>query len=163
MVIKDNKVVTFHYQVNEPGKDVIENSHEFGPVVYLHGHKSMLTGLEEALVGKRTGDRFSITLPPEKAYGARREGENLRVSVKHVIGYDKKTKFTAGMPVQINTPQGPREVTVLKVGLKMLDIDTNHPLAGKTLNFNIEVMDVRDATDEEITHGHVHGEGGHHH
>lgn len=162
-MITNNKVVTFHYQVNEPGKEVIENSREFGPVVYLHGHKGMLIGLEEALVGKRAGDHFSITLPPDKAYGVRREAENLRVSLKHVIGYDKKTKIVAGMPVQINTPQGPREVTVVKVGLKTLDVDTNHPLAGKTLNFDLEVVDVRDATEEEIAHGHVHGDGGHHH
>lgn len=163
MVIDKNKVVSFHYRVSEPGGELVEDSHAGSPVVYLHGHGGMLKGLEEALAGKQAGERVEVTLAPEKAYGNVRENADARISPKHVVGYEKKVKLRPGMVVQIKTPQGPREVTVLKVGLKTLDVDTNHPLAGKTLRFEIEVVDVRDASEEELAHGHVHGDGGHHH
>lgn len=165
MIIETNKVVSFHYCLKEEGKDdVLEDSHEGNPMVYLHGHKGMLPGVEEAMTGKQTGEDFSITLAPEDAYGEVRENAIQRVSVKHVINPGKKkVKYKAGMHVQLNTQEGPRDVVVVKAGLKSLDVDTNHPFAGKTLKFDIEVLDVRDASEEEIAHGHVHGEGGHHH
>lgn len=163
MLIEQNKVVTFHYRVREPGQEVIEDSHvDNDPAVYLHGHEGMVKGLEEALAGRKAGDTFSVTLTPEQAYGHRSEEAVQRISVKHVVG-GKKTQYRPGMVVQVNTSHGPREVVVIKAGLKTIDVDTNHPLAGKTLEFDIEVVDVRDASAEEIAHGHVHGEGGHHH
>ena len=164
MLIAADKVVSFHYRLNEPGQAVIEDSHDDQPIVYLHGHDNMLAGLEEALAGKQAGDKFSVTLSPDKAYGVRRDDAVQRISIKHVINpSDKKVMYKPGMVVQVNTDHGPREVTVVKAGLKTLDVDTNHPMAGKTLSFEVEVVDVRDATDEEIEHGHVHGAGGHHH
>ena len=161
MLIEDNKVVSFHYCLSEDGKDVLEDSRAGNPMVYLHGHKGMLPGVEEAMTGKKAGDNFSITLEPEKAYGAIQENAIQRVSIKHVINPGKKkVKYKAGMKVQLNTQEGPRDVMIVKAGLKNLDVDTNHPFAGKTLKFDLEVLDVRDANEEEIAHGHVHGEGG---
>ena len=164
MLIEADKVVTFHCRVSEPGQGILEDSHDGEPVVYLHGHNGMLQGLEDALTGKQPGDTFEVTLPPEQAYGLRRDDAQQRVPVKYVINRSgKKIKYKPGMLVEVNTNHGPQSVVVIKAGLKTLDIDTNHPLAGKTLVFNIEVVDVRAASDEEIAHGHVHGEGGHHH
>jgi len=164
MLAETDKVVSFHYRLSEPGQEVIEDSRHGQPVVYLHGHNAMLPGLEDALTGKKAGDTFEVTLPPEQAYGLKRDNAHQRVSVKHVYNpANKKINYKPGMVVQLNTNRGLQDVTVIKAGLKTLDVDTNHPLAGKTLAFVIEVVDVRAATAEEIAHGHVHGEGGHHH
>lgn len=164
MFIEKNKVVTFHYRLREPDQEFIEDSRDVDAVVYLHGHNAMIKGLEDALAGKKSGDHFEATLSPGQAYGLRQEDAVQRVSMKHVINPSgKKTRLEPGMVVQINTNDGPRDVAVVKAGLKFLDVDTNHPLAGKTLCFEIDVLDVRDATPDEIAHGHVHGAGGFHH
>ena len=162
MQIATNKVVKFHYQLSEPEGPVFEDSREVGQeMFYLHGHGGLVPGLEDAFEGKSAGESFSVVLPPEKAYGERQRDAIQRVSMKHVITESKKkVHFKTGMVVQVNTEHGPEFVTVLKVGLKTLDVDTNHPLAGLTLKYDVEVLDVRDATPEEIDHGHVHGEGG---
>ena len=161
MLIEKGAVVSFHYRLSEPGQPVMEDSHEGAPLAYLHGHHGMLPGLEEALAGKKAGDTLSVTLPPEKAYGVRQENAVQRISLKHVVNRGKKLK--PGMVVQVNTDHGSRDVIVVKPGLKTVDVDTNHPLAGKTLTFDIEVVEVRAATDEELAHGHAHGDGGHPH
>ena len=160
MTIEKNKVVTFQYRLNEPDQPVIEDSRDSEPAIYLHGHEGMMPGLEEALTGKSTGDTVIVTLPPEKAYGPRQEVESVRVPIKYVL---TKGKLKPGMAIQLSTKNGPRDATVIKVGRYNVDIDSNHPLAGKTLTFELEVMDVRDATSEEIEHKHVHGKGGHQH
>jgi FKBP-type peptidyl-prolyl cis-trans isomerase SlyD len=164
MLIAADKVVSFHYRLSELGGEVVEDSHDDRPVVYLHGHEGMLAGLEEALSGMRAGDKFTVTLPPEKAYGLRRDDAVQRISVKHVMNPgNQKMNYRPGMVVWVSTDHGPREVTVIKAGFKTIDVDTNHPLAGRTLQFDVEVVGVRDASEEEIAHGHVHGAGGHHH
>lgn len=160
MQISQDKVVSFHYRLQEEGGDIFEDSHDGDPVLYLHGHKGMLPGLEEAMEGKVAGDSFEVTLDQDKGYGRREEGAVQRVPKKHLL---TKGKITPGQIVQINTEHGATEAVVIKVGLKNVDIDANHPLAGKTLVFSIEVVDVRDATSEEIAHGHAHGAGGHQH
>lgn len=161
MLVGLNKVVKFHYQLSEAEGPVFEDSREGEPMVYLHGHNGIIPGLEEEMEGKAVGDKFNATIPPEKAYGERKKDAIQRVSHKHVIVEGKKKPvFKPGMMVHLNTNQGAQMVTILKVGLKALDVDTNHPLAGRTLKFDVEVLDVRDATEEEIDHGHVHGEGG---
>lgn len=160
MQITTDTVVSFHYRLKEEGGDVFEDSHEGSPVLYLHGHRTMLPGLEEALNGKVAGDCFDVTVPPAKGYGERKEGAVQRVPKKHLLS---KGKLTPGMIVELNTEHGAQEAVVLKVGLKNIDIDGNHPLAGKTLLFSVEVVDVRQATAEESSHGHAHGVGGHQH
>ena len=162
MLIEANTVVSFHYRLSESGQE-LEDSHGGNAMVYLHGHRALIKGVEEALQGKQAGDHFSVTVPPEDAYGPRQENAIQRISINHVMGPKKNVRFKPGMVVQVNTKDGPREVVVVKAGLKSLDVDLNHPLAGKTLTFDIEVMDVRAATEEEIAHGHVHGEDDHQH
>lgn len=160
MNIEKNKVVTIHYRLSEPGRGPIEDSHGGKPLTYLHGHGAMLEAVESVLAGKQAGDQVSVTVSPEQAYGPRNEQAIIRVSRSHVIGASKKQVYKPGMLVQVNTRDGARSVVVVKVGLKTLDVDANHPLAGRTLAFEIDVIEVRDASSEEIAHGHVHGEGG---
>lgn len=164
MQIAADKVVSFHYCLNESGQEILEDSRSGDPIVYLHGHHNMLAGLEEGLAGHRAGDKVTVTLPPEKAYGVRRDNAVQRISIKHVYNPgNKKVTYKPGMVVQVQTGEGPREVTVVKAGFKTIDVDTNHPFAGMTLNFEVEVLDVRNATAEELEHGHAHGVGGHQH
>ncbi len=164
MVIGANKVVSFHYRVAEEGQPAMEESFGGDPLVYLHGHKQMIPGVEAALEGKQAGEKFSVTVAPGQAYGERNQNAIQRISISHVVNPTKRPiKFKPGMVVQVNTNEGPRMVVVVKAGLKTLDVDLNHPLAGKTLTFDLEVVSVRDATPEEIEHGHAHGVGGHQH
>lgn len=109
--------------------------------------------------GREAGDKFTADVPAADAYGERRDGLSQRVPKKQFQG----AKLEPGMQVVLNTNFGPRAVTVEKVGMTTVDIDLNHPMAGKDLHFEIEVVDVREATAEEIEHGHVHGDGGHEH
>lgn len=94
MLVEMNKVVTFHYRLREPGQPVFEDSHDGQPVVYLHGQQGMLVGLTEAMTGKQTGDKYTITLSPDKAYGLRREDAVQRVSIKHVVNPTHKRPTT---------------------------------------------------------------------
>jgi FKBP-type peptidyl-prolyl cis-trans isomerase SlyD len=160
MSISDNDVVSFHYTLKNEAGETLESSRGHEPVVYLHGHGAMIPGVEKAITGKKTGDSFSITVPPEEAYGPRQEGAIQRVSAKHLHG---AKEWKPGMTAIVETSHGPRQVQVVKVGKFMVDIDLNHPMAGKTLKFDIEIMESRAATEEELQHGHVHGPGGHHH
>jgi len=159
MKIENDKVVAVHYKVSTPDGQLVEDSHSGSPLVYLHGHDGMLKALEAAIDGKEVGDKISTLI--ENAYGEREDDQIQRVSIKHVMTEGKsKPKLAPGMVIYLNSDQGPQPVTVVKVGLKVLDVDTNHPYAGQDLNFDVEVIDVRDATDDELEHGHAHGEGG---
>jgi FKBP-type peptidyl-prolyl cis-trans isomerase SlyD len=164
MSITAHSVVSFHYRLRDETGTELENSHDADPTLYLHGHKGIIPGLEKAFEGRHAGDSFSVTLQPHEAYGSRREGSEQRVPIKH-LQVDAKTQRTLkkGMVVPVQTEQGARSMVILKVGRFNVDVDTNHPLAGKTLTFDIEVMAVRDATTEEKAHGHAHGVGGHQH
>jgi len=159
MPIEKNQVVLFHYSVSDEQGNVIENSRDGAPSAYLHGHGGIVRGLEEALEGRDAGESFSVTVSPDKAYGPRKENAIQRVPIKHLMG---ARRWKAGMIAQVQTEQGARHVVVAKVGHKFADIDTNHPMAGKTLTFDIEIIEVRAASQEEIAHGHAHGPGGHH-
>ena len=160
MQISDDMVVQFFYTVKDENGQALESNVGDEPVAYLHGHKNMMPGVEKALTGRETGESFSVTLPPEETYGKRVEGSEQRVPVKHLMG---AKKWKPGMMAVVQTEQGQRQVTILKVGKFMATVDTNHPMAGKTLTFDLQVGDVRDATAEEKAHGHAHGIGGHHH
>jgi FKBP-type peptidyl-prolyl cis-trans isomerase SlyD len=158
--IESGTVVSFHYTLrNEEGKE-LESSRDSEPSVYLHGANNIIRGLESAMTGHESGDVFSVSLAPAQAYGMRDPGRMQRVPVKH-LAY--RGKLEAGKVVQLNTAEGMRAVTVVKAGRHSADIDANHPLAGQTLTFDVEIVDLRPATQEEISHGHAHGPGGHHH
>ncbi|KFN47765.1 hypothetical protein N790_07490 [Arenimonas malthae CC-JY-1] len=156
MKIEKNHVVRFHYTVSEPGQPAIETSKDREPLAILVGHGNIIPGLEAALLDKSEGDSFEVTVGPEEAYGERREGFVQRVPKKHI----RETRLKPGQQVIINTSMGPRAVTVVKVGATVVDVDLNHPMAGKTLQFQVDVVGVRAAEPVEIEHGHVHGDGG---
>lgn len=161
MAITKDTVVQFHYTLKDADGTVIETSQSTGePMAYLHGHGNIIPGLEEEMAGKEAGAEFTATVSPEKAYGQRDETAIQRIPVKHLQGAKKWKK---GMIAHVETDQGPRQVTVIKVGKFMVDVDANHPFAGKELTFEVKIEDVREATAEEIQHGHAHGLVGHQH
>jgi len=154
--IEKNQVVAFHYVLKNAEGEEIERSDAEDPMVYLHGnYRNLLPMLEAQLTGKEKGEELSVTLQPEHAYGNRVEGSTQRIPIKHLLG--KKKRLQPGMAVKVNTKDGPRDVVVTKVGKFNVDVDTNHPLAGQTVTFEIRIEDMRDATPEEISHGHSHG------
>src|SRR5262249_1500666 len=119
----------------------------------------IIPGLEAAMMDKEAGEKISVDVPAAEAYGERREGLSQRVPKKHF----GNTKLVPGMQVILQTNVGPRAVTVEKGGMSVVDVDRNHPMAGKALHFDVEIVEVREASAEEVEHGHVHGDGGHHH
>jgi FKBP-type peptidyl-prolyl cis-trans isomerase SlyD len=158
--INADKVVTFHYVLRDQESELIESSEGKDPVTYMHGHNNIVPGLETQMAGKQSGDKFSATVLPEDAYGLRDPNAVQRVPIKHL---QSKGKIVPGQMVAVNTRDGARHALVVKVGHFNVDLDLNHPLAGKTLVFEIEIVDVRAATEEELAHGHAHGPGGHGH
>jgi FKBP-type peptidyl-prolyl cis-trans isomerase SlyD len=160
MKIEKDCVVQFHYQLKDQNNELIEDSKNAEPVAYLHGHNNIFPKMESELSGKTVSDKLTVTLEPEDAYGTRQDNSIQRISRKHIAS---KGKLSPGMVINVNTDKGDRQVVIAKVGKFVVDVDTNHPMAGKTLTFEIEVIDIRKATDEELSHGHAHGAGGHHH
>jgi FKBP-type peptidyl-prolyl cis-trans isomerase SlyD len=159
MKIEKDRVVRFHYTVSEVGQEALESSKEREPLAILIGHGNIIPGLEKAMEGHEAGESFGVDVPSAEAYGEKREGLGQRVPKKHF----GNQRLVPGMQVVLNTNFGPRAVTIEKVGMSVVDVDLNHPMAGKDLHFDVEIVDVREASAEELEHGHVHGEGGHHH
>lgn len=159
MNITKDTVVTLHYSLFDGEGGLIEKTDK-EPIAYLHGHNAMIAGFEQALEGKASGDSVEIKLTADQAYGQRQADAIARVPVKHLQGAKVWKK---GMTAVVHTDQGQRQVQVVKVGKFMADVDTNHPLAGKDLRFEVQIQDVRAASAEEIAHGHAHGEHGHQH
>ncbi len=160
MKIENNSVVRFHYTVSQVGHEPLESSKEAGePLAILIGHGNIIPGLEKAMLGHAAGDSFSVDVTAAEAYGERRDGLSQRIPKKHFGAQ----KLQPGMQVVLNTNMGPRAVTIEKVGMSVVDVDLNHPMAGKDLHFDVDIVEVREASEEEIAHRHVHGDGGHHH
>ena len=139
---------------------MLEDSRNGEPMAYLHGANNIFPKMETEMHDKVIGDTFSVTLAAEDAYGIRIENSIRRISRKHVVSTGK---LEPGMIINVKTDQSQHQVVVIKVGKFIVDIDTNHPMAGKTLTFAIEIMDIREASAEELAHGHAHGAGGHRH
>jgi FKBP-type peptidyl-prolyl cis-trans isomerase SlyD len=160
MSITDGQVVSIHYTLTDDAGEVIDSSAGGEPLAYLHGHGNLVPGLERELTGKNAGDRLRVKVAPADGYG-----EYNRELVQSVPRRSLKglADVTVGMRLQAHTADGPRAVTVTRVTGDMVTLDGNHPLAGKNLNFDVEVAAVRAATEQELSHGHVHGPGGHHH
>jgi len=156
MQISKHKVASIHYTLTDNDGKVLDSSAGREPLVYIQGIGNLIPGMEEGLEGKSTGDKVNIKVSPEKGYGVKDEA--LQQSVPRSAFGDQDVR--EGMQFQTN--QG-GIVTVTKVGLSEITVDANHPLAGVELNFDVEVLDIRLATQEELDHGHVHGPGGHHH
>lgn len=161
MNISKDKVVSIHYTLTEEGGKELENNRDALPMTYLHGHGNLMSALESELEGLEKGASKTVSLQARDAYGERSENAVQRVPQKHLLG--KYKRLMPGMIVRVNTNHGARSATVVKAGKFNVDLDMNHPLAGKNLVFNVEVADIREATAEELQHGHAHGPGGHHH
>lgn len=160
MKIADNKAVGIHYTLTDDDGVTIDTSRQSGePLVYLHGFGSIITGLETALAGREVGDTLKVSVEPEDAYGVR-EDSLLQEVPRDAFG---DAEVEAGMQFQAQTDEGVRLITVVDVQGDTVTVDGNHPLAGLRLHFDVEVTSVRDASEEELAHGHVHGPGGHHH
>lgn len=160
MQIAENAVVSFHYTLTNDAGEVLDSSRGREPLAYLQGAGNIVPGLEDAMVGKRAGDSFKVDVAPEDGYGIHHEGLVQDVPRAAFQGVDV---IEPGMSFEANTPQGAHSVTVTKVSADTVTVDGNHPLAGQTLHFDVEITAVREATSEELSHGHVHGAGGHHH
>ena len=157
--IAKDQVVSFHYTLTDEQGTVIDKS-EAQPLIYLHGASNIIPGLENALVGKSVGDKLTVTVQPSEAYGEYQPGMVQEVPRNLFQGVDN---IEAGMQFQAQTDDGMQVVTVKDVTDEAVIVDGNHPLAGQTLNFDVEVVEIRDASTEELAHGHAHGAGGHNH
>jgi FKBP-type peptidyl-prolyl cis-trans isomerase SlyD len=160
MQVAKHKVVSMDYTLTDAKGEVIDQSRPGQPLVYLHGTGGIIPGLEKELEGKSAGDSVKAVVPPEEAYGVKQQ--ELIQAVPRAA-FQGVPKIEPGMKFQAQTQQGPRVVTVVEATADTVTVDANHELAGATLYFDVKIADVRDATPEEISHGHVHGPGGHHH
>jgi len=160
MTIQKDTVVAMHYTLRDDAGEVLDSSSGGEPLAYLHGHSNIVAGLEEALAGKDVGDKVEVKVGPEKGYG-----ENHEELVQEVprAAFEGVDDIQPGMRFQAETATGPRPVVVTAVTDETVTVDGNHPLAGESLNFDVEIVETREASAEELEHGHVHGAGGHHH
>jgi FKBP-type peptidyl-prolyl cis-trans isomerase SlyD len=156
MPIATNDVVTIHYTLKDDADKVIDSSSGGEPLAYLHGHGNIIPGLERELAGKSVGERLTVRVPAADGYG-----EYDRALVQKVPR--RALKGVANLKVGMRLQAGHQAVTVTHIAGDMVTLDGNHPLAGQSLNFDVEIAGVRPATEEELAHGHVHGSGGHHH
>jgi FKBP-type peptidyl-prolyl cis-trans isomerase SlyD len=155
MQITDKLAVSIHYILTDSTGKQLDSSRDEDPMVYLHGSGQIISGLENALLGKKAGDKFKTTIAPADAYGERKEDMLQVVPMTMFEGMDKVEE---GMQFHADASQGVNVVTVTKVDGDEVTIDGNHPLAGETLTFDVEVMDIRPATEDELSHKHIHGE-----
>lgn len=160
MQVDKNRVVAINYTLTDKQGQVLDTSENSGPLKYLHGNGGIIPGLEAALQGKNPGEKIHVEIAPEDAYGKRDESLVQAVPRDRFQGIDQ---IKVGMQFQAKGSAGQRIVTVAGVDEQNVTVDANHPLAGIALTFDVTVVDVRDATPDELSHGHVHGDGGHHH
>ena len=160
MPIAQDSVVSIHYTLKDDAGETLDSSASGDPLAYLHGHGNLVAGLERALDGKSTGDKLAVKVAAADGYGEYDKQLVQKIPRRSLKGI---ANVSVGMRLHAQTEHGPRAVTVTQITGDMVTIDGNHPLAGQALNFDIEVTEVREATEEELSHGHVHGPGGHHH
>jgi FKBP-type peptidyl-prolyl cis-trans isomerase SlyD len=158
--ITADRVVTIHYTLKDDSGTVLDSSAGGEPLAYIQGHGNLVSGLEKALEGKQDGTNLAVVVPPAEGYGVRDESLIQRVPKRTLQGSGQIKK---GMQFQARTDDGMRLFTVTAVTGDMVTLDGNHPLADQTLHFDVAIVGVREATAEELEHGHVHGAGGHHH
>ncbi|MCG6969350.1 MAG: peptidylprolyl isomerase [Gammaproteobacteria bacterium] len=160
MQIAKHKVVTLDYTLTDKDGNVLDQS-QGGEFTYLHGAKNIIPGLENALDGKKSGDEVKVSVAPDDGYGQRNDA---LTQVVPKDAFESNDEIQVGQQFHAQTPEGQYVmITVMNVEGDQITIDGNHPLAGVDLNFDVKVVDVRDATDEEVSHGHVHGPEGHQH
>ena len=160
MQISANMVVSIDYTLTDDQGTVIDSSEGRGPLAYIQGIGNIIPGLERALEGKGKGDSLQVKVAPEDGYGERRDDLTQAVPKQMFEGSDE---IQVGMQFQTMTEAGPQVVTVVAIDDENVTVDGNHPLAGENLNFDVTVVEIREASAEELEHGHVHGPGGHDH
>jgi FKBP-type peptidyl-prolyl cis-trans isomerase SlyD len=153
-------VVTMHYTLTDDAGTVLDSSEGREPLAYLHGHGNIIPGLEKALEGSEPGFKSSVTVPPGEGYGEKNPEAVFEAPREH---FPPEMELAPGNQVYAEGPRGPVTFTIVDTSDSGVVLDANHPLAGQTLHFDVEVVEVREATQEELEHGHVHGEGGHEH
>ena len=159
MHIGKHSVVSIDYTLTGADGEVLDSSKGREPLAYIQGTGSIVVGLEEALEGKQKGASLKVSVPPAKGYGERQEALSKKVARTM---FDME-EIEPGMRFHAEGEHGTHVVTVTAVDSESVTVDSNHPLAGQTLNFDVTVVDVREATQQELTHGHVHGAHGHDH
>jgi FKBP-type peptidyl-prolyl cis-trans isomerase SlyD len=160
MQIEKNKVVSIDYTLKNDDGQILDTSEGREPLSFIHGNGHLIPGLEEALEGKVKDDKLNVSIPPEKGYGMRSE------QMIHAVdrsNFEAGAEIEVGMQFQAQMDHGMQLLTVVKVEDDKITLDGNHPLADQTLHFDVDIKDVREASAEELEHGHVHGPGGHHH
>jgi len=162
MTIEKHRVVNIHYTLRDAEGQVLDSSEGREPLAYIQGIGNLISGLENQLNGKAKGDKVKAVIAPADAYG---EYDEQLCHLVPLSGFQSQgdEKLQVGMQVQVDTGQGHAVATVTSIEGNDVTLDLNHPLAGTELHFDVEIMDVRKATEEELDHGHVHGPGGHHH
>jgi len=161
MTISENNVVSFHYTLTDDEGNTVDSSAGGEPLVYLHGAGNIIPGLEKELTGKSVGDKFVVSVAAAEGYG-----EVIPEMIQQVPkeAFQGAPELQVGMQFEAGTQDGGRvPVTITAIEGDVVTVDGNHPLAGKNLNFDVSIEDIRDASEEELAHGHVHGPGGHHH
>lgn len=161
MIIENDKVASIDYTLTNDAGETLDTSIGREPLSYIQGHHNIIPGLEKALDGKTAGEKLTVTVPPEEAYGTSNPSSIQTVAKDVFQGVDN---IDVGMQFQSQSEEGhPVVVTVTKIDDDQITIDGNHPLADMTLTFEVEIKEVRDASEEELSHGHVHGPEGHKH
>jgi FKBP-type peptidyl-prolyl cis-trans isomerase SlyD len=160
MQVAKNKVVSIDYKLTDGSGKMIDSSENHGPLLYIQGTGNLIPGLEKELEGKTAGDHLKVTIPAKDGYGER--NDSLCQSVPK-SQFESTEALEIGMQFEVETEEGELVVSVTKIEGDMVTVDGNHPLAGVELHFDVTIKAVRDASAEELAHGHVHGEGGHHH
>lgn len=160
MIAAQNSVVLMDYTVKDDEGNIIDTSSGHEPLAFIVGLGNIIPGLEREFIGKKKGDAFTVKVKPEDGYG---DKDDALVEVVPRAQFAGVKNLAVGMQLQAQTDDDTMVVTVVKLTDSEVTVDANHPLAGKTLNFDVKVVDVRAPTAEEISHGHVHGAGGHHH
>ena len=160
MNIKEKCVVSMHYKLSDDSGQLLDASQD-QPLSYIHGTNSLIPGLEKQLMGKKAGDQVTASVPPEEGYGPVMPQLVQKLPLSTFEGVDK---IEVGMEFEASNDNKEKMIVrVEAVDDKEVTINGNHPLAGKTLNFDVNIVEVREASEEELSHGHVHGAGGHHH
>ena len=162
MTVGKNKVVSLNYTLKNSEGNVLDTSEGRAPLMYLHGVGGLIPGLESQLEGKEKGTKMNVVIAPEDAYG-KRSGDLLHVVPKSGFRGEEGDEMVVGMQVQLETENGPAIATIAKIEGEDVTLDLNHPLADMELHFDVSIEDIREATEEEINHGHAHGPGGHQH
>ncbi|MBU0475156.1 MAG: peptidylprolyl isomerase [Bacteroidetes bacterium] len=160
MTIQNDKVVLIDYTLNNDNGDILDSSVGREPLAYIQGHQNIIPGLEKEMLGKKVGDKFKAVIQPEEGYGKFNPALLQDVPRSAFQGVDE---IAVGMQFQAQLEDGPIIMAVKNIDGDTITIDGNHPLADQVLTFDVEVVEIRDASEEELAHGHVHGVGGHHH